>query len=92
MKVADYKVPNGKLLKIKLNADDNVINSVTILGDFFLHPESTIEQIEMALIGTEIDIQKITDKIQSVLDRTHSILLGAQPNDIAKAIERAFQQ
>lgn len=80
------------MLKIKLNDDGMKITSVTILGDFFLHPESTIELIESALIGCKIDTEIITKKIQIVLDTSQSILIGAEPRDIANAIEKAMQE
>jgi len=92
MKVVDYKVPNGKMLKIKLEFQEEMIKSITILGDFFLHPETTIEDIESALIGCKIDIPTITMLIQDVLQESESTLIGAEPSDIAKAIEKAFQQ
>ena len=92
MKVVDYKVPNGKMLKIKLESEKDMIRSITILGDFFLHPETTIEDIESALIGCKIDISSITILIQDVLKNSDSTLIGAEPIDIAKAIEKAFQQ
>lgn len=90
MKIVDYKVPNGKMLKIKLESKNEEIKSVIILGDFFLHPESTIEDIESALIGCKIDTLTISKIIQDVLESSDSTLIGAQPSDIAKAIEKAF--
>ena len=92
MKTIDYKVPNGKMLKIKLETEGEEIKSVVILGDFFLHPESTIEDIENALAGCKIDIQNITATIKEVLESSNSLLIGAQPSDIAKAIEMAFSK
>ncbi|TFG31362.1 hypothetical protein EU527_12675 [Candidatus Thorarchaeota archaeon] len=89
MKVIDYKVPDGKLLKIKVEIKNSSIKSITILGDFFLHPESTIEEIEDALVGCPIDTKTMTKKVQEALDNSNSTLIGASASDIARAIERA---
>lgn len=90
LKTIDYKVPDGKMLKIKLDIEGESIKSIIILGDFFLHPESTIEQIEANLVGCKIDMETITARIQEVLDNSNSTLLGAKADDIAKAIDKAF--
>ena len=52
---ANYKVPGGKLVKVKLDVSSGKINQVRILGDFFLHPEETILTIEDSLIGCHND-------------------------------------
>jgi len=92
VKNVDFKVPDGKMLKIKLEVDNERIISIRILGDFFLHPETTIEEIEAALIGMMIDVQMMTEKIHNVIQASHSTLIGAKPSDIAKAIEKAYLQ
>lgn len=89
MKAVDYKVQGGKMLKIKLILDGEIIKSVTILGDFFLHPESTIEAIEESLTDLRIDVEQIAENIQCTLDYYKAVLIGAKPLDIAKAIEKA---
>ena len=45
------KIPNGKLLKLRVDFGKK-INSITISGDFFIHPEEGIDLIEEALKGT----------------------------------------
>lgn len=93
MKIGDYKVQGGKMLRIRLDLDANTIKSITILGDFFLHPESVIELIEEQLNGCRVDVEHITKEIQSVLEKNKAILIGASASDIANAIEKvAFSQ
>jgi hypothetical protein len=89
LKIADYKVQGGKMLKIKLTDKARIIDSITILGDFFLHPESTIEDIEKRLRGCRIETSLIASEIQDVLDKNNAVLIGASPLDIALAIEKA---
>ncbi|MDH4215045.1 MAG: hypothetical protein OEV85_14105 [Candidatus Thorarchaeota archaeon] len=90
MKTIDYKIPQGKMLKIKVKFEGRIIESICILGDFFLHPESTIEDIEQGIKGCEVNIELISSKIQKILDRSNAVLIGASAIDIAKAIERAL--
>jgi hypothetical protein len=89
LKVADYKVHGGKMLKVKLVLNEQLIDSVTILGDFFLHPESAIETIEKRLCGCKVDTESLASEIQAVLDEQKAIIIGATALDIAKAIEKA---
>ena len=86
MQEANYKVPGGKLLKVKLSVSSNQITQLTILGDFFLHPEDTIEKIEEALIGCTLDENMLKKKIDTVLKENESILVGASSSDIVKVI------
>jgi len=89
MKTINYKVPGGKMLKIKISLQGKLIEEVTILGDFFLHPESTIEAIEERIKGCKVDIEQIASEIQKVLDHENAVLIGASALDIAIAIEKA---
>ena len=84
-----YKVPGGKMLKIQLLLSDEKIKQVTIMGDFFLHPEETVLTLEKKLQGLQLDPIVLTEAIQKVLDENNALLIGAKASDIAKAIEMA---
>ncbi len=66
---ADYKVPGGKLLRVKLTLDTDqsppVIQSLTLTGDFFMHPENAIEALEAQLIGTPWEPDEIRAQAQA---------------------------
>ena len=81
-----YKVPEGKLLKIFLEFENNKINSVKITGDFFLHPESGLELIEKDLMGAELSEQEIVKKINETVQGNNLELFGLNPKGITKAI------
>ena len=89
MGTSTYKVPGGKLLKIKLIQKNGKIEKLTIMGDFFLHPGMVLSKIEKALVGTEIESHALSDVIQHCLSSNSANLIGASPEDIAKAIEMA---
>lgn len=50
----DYKVKNGKLLRILVDIDSGKIRSLKIRGDFFMHPEDFIYDLESFLVGKSV--------------------------------------
>jgi len=86
-----YKIPGGKLVKIKLWPDAERVERITILGDFFLHPEEVIVTIEESLVGTKIEINALVKVITDVLQQSEAKLIGASAEDIAEAIMIAWK-
>ena len=87
---SNYKVPDGKLLKVKLRVVSEKIAEVKVLGDFFLHPEDTILKIEDALIGISYNETSVAKAIDEVLKVSGATLVGATATDIAKTIMMAW--
>ncbi|MFQ5573413.1 MAG: lipoate protein ligase C-terminal domain-containing protein [Nitrosopumilaceae archaeon] len=58
-----------KLLKIELKFQENIrqIHSIKITGDFFIHPEETVETLESSLVGVILEKEALRYKISSVL-------------------------
>ena len=81
-----YKVPEGKLIKIQVELENDTIKFVQIFGDFFLHPEDCLEEIELTLMGALVDEKSLADLIESKLEHCQATLIGARPQDIAHAI------
>ncbi len=44
-----------------------LIYSIRITGDFFVHPEEVIEQLEQGLCGVKLEKKDLKNKIQWVL-------------------------
>ena len=86
---SSYKIPGGKLVKVKLWVDAGKIKRITILGDFFLHPEETIQAIENALVGTELNVTSIESIISKVMSESNASLIGATPEDLVTTIMMA---
>lgn len=84
-----YKVINGKLLKIKFQLNNNIIESFNLRGDFFIHPEDELENIEKFLIGLKID--NIDRSLNDFLKKNHIQVLGFNPIDLKKAIKNAME-
>ena len=62
------KVPGGKLFRIEL-VYDRRIEAVKITGDFFLHPEETILELESCLEGVLLPApaEDLSARMQAVL-------------------------
>ena len=45
----------------------NTIQSIKITGDFFLHPEETIDLIESEIVGTKLEKEPVKKKLESLL-------------------------
>lgn len=88
---SSYKIPGGKLVKIKLETSSGKITEVKILGDFFLHPEETLQKIEDSLIGSTANETSIEDIIAQTLAESDATLIGATAADIAKTIIMAWK-
>ncbi|MFX1603638.1 MAG: lipoate protein ligase C-terminal domain-containing protein [Promethearchaeota archaeon] len=91
LKFVSYKIPDGKMVKVRVDVRNDLIQGITILGDFFLHPEDTLEGMEQGLIGTRAEESTIARVIQNILDRHKAVLIGATARDLAKAIMMAYK-
>lgn len=89
---ARQKVPGGKLLAVRLEYDER-IESIQILGDFFVVPEDALPVIEEALVGASVgeSESEISRTIAGVLGRHHIELIGISPEAIAQTIRMALK-
>ena len=92
MEKAEYKVKGGKMIRIQLVKKCSRIETLKITGDFFLHPETLIEQLERELKGLELNENDLAKFIKSLINREKATLLGASPEDIAKCIVMAVEK
>ena len=100
---ATKKVVGGKLLRIKIDADEPTnangepnpsarIHTVQIHGDFFLHPEEAVTDIEQELQGIRLKEQPevITRIILDALNRQNAAFIGVSAEDITATIQEAL--
>lgn len=75
-----------KLIRIflKYNEDDCTICSITITGDFFIHPEESLDRLEAGLIGVRLDRNSIMNAINKCLDGSE--IFGFDSQSMTKAI------
>lgn len=90
---AKQKVPNGKLVIVKLRYSDS-IEDIKILGDFFIYPESALNKIEAGLRKTKINstVNEITDRISKIIKDNEIEMIGITPESIAQTIKIAVQR
>ncbi len=79
-----YKIPNGKLLRIKVGIDNSEIEKITINGDFFIHPEEAVIEIENFLSGKKID--SIDKELTKFLKDKDIRVIGFSPADLFRAL------
>lgn len=91
MRCAIYKVPDGKLLKIFLEPNEGAVGDIKITGDFFMHPEEKIAELEAALKGHVLDETALQATIEGFLKEQSIELFGADAASIAKTILMAAQ-
>ena len=88
---AAYKSPGGKLIKVRvwLIEGGQNISRIRITGDFFLHPEESIEDLEACLVGASLEGGQIEERVAGFLQGDVE-LIGAGPEDFSAAIEKAI--
>lgn len=86
---AEYKVEGGKLIKVHLSKEDNRIHTIKITGDFFMHPEEIIDDLEKSLVGCPLNETAIAETIRCFIEERGVTILGATPEDFAKCIIKA---
>ncbi len=83
------KIAGGKLLCVDAEFSGTRIARIRITGDFFLHPEETIERIERGLEGAECG--EVAGIVANVLRDGRARLIGAAPEDVGRLVRRALQ-
>jgi len=63
---AERKIEGGKLVHVSIRHEDDLIRSITVTGDFFIHPEEDLQKLEEAAKGLPLNRP---DQIAEVLNR-----------------------
>lgn len=87
----EYKVPGGKLVVVDLEVVDGVIADFRLAGDFFLEPDTAIDDIDAAVNGlsASADSATIAAAVSAALP-DGALLLGFTPDAVAVAVRRAL--
>lgn len=83
---SDYKVPGGKLIRLRADVEGSVIKDIRITGDFFLHPEDRISGLEKDLAGKRLDRVTLQHIVESSLKGCETV--GFSPEDLVEALLR----
>ncbi len=87
---ARYKVPEGKLVEVRIDYEET-IKKIEILGDFFVHPEESIGEIEESLKGSGVgeSEESLAEKVRRAVELGGIEMIGVTPEAIAKAVKMA---
>lgn len=87
----EYKVPGGKLVVVDLEVENGAIAQFRLAGDFFLEPDSALDDINAAVNGlpVESDASAISAAVRSALPEGAQ-LLGFTPESVGTAVRRAL--
>ena len=86
------KVKGGKLVRVRLIHDGESVRSVRITGDFLLHPEETLLDIEMGLCGIPIKggRDSFLRVVNDAAERRNAQFIGFSAEDIVDLLEEAL--
>ncbi len=86
----EFKVPGGKLVIADLDVTNGIISRANVNGDFFLEPDTALDDINSALTGLKYDAAHhvITQAIDSALDES-VVMFGFDAHAIATSVRRA---
>ena len=87
----EYKVPGGKLLRAKLEIEDGKIKFLQLTGDFFMEPETDLEELEVQLIGYQAEPTLIEALVTGFFAERNTMIAGATSADFAYVINKALK-
>jgi lipoate-protein ligase A len=83
---SDYKAPGGKLLRVRLEKEGDMIRHVRITGDFFLLPEESLGKLEKILEDAPLREHELKMLVDRFFCGTQAQALGVSPEDFVKAV------
>ena len=91
---ASEKVEGGKLVTIEVVADEGVVTKAKITGDFFLHPEESITDLENSLVGVKIPFDWIDaeKKVLTVITDKKLNLVGVKSGNLVSVLRKAVSE
>ncbi len=89
----EYKVPDGKLVKVDAAVTDGRLTDVRVSGDFFLEPDETLEQLNRSLTGAGADeeLSQLVARMRAELP-SDARLVGFSLEAVAIAVRRGVTQ
>ncbi len=89
----EYKVPGGKLVAVDVETDEagERLAQVAVSGDFFLEPDTALEDIDAALVGmpATASVAQLARAVEGVLDDSVT-MVGFSAEAVAIAVRRAL--
>lgn len=90
------KVAGGKLLRVKCDVEGSesnmILTAVSLTGDFFMHPEDGVVELEKSLVGmsAHAEVRDFVSKLNDVIHGNGYELIGFSASDIAQTLRNAL--
>jgi lipoate---protein ligase len=78
MQSLDYKVPGGKLIRIDAEIIEGRIKDIKISGDFFIHPEESIAEMEKGLLGMKLGRKELNRTVSERFKGYEAVGISAE--------------
>ncbi len=92
MQIVTYKVPAGKLLRLKAEVENGKLSFVQLSGDFFLSPPEKLQLLEVGLLGQEIaNTDALREALHVIVTQNNIVLYGITVEAIVDAIAQLQQ-
>ncbi|HQE91806.1 MAG TPA: lipoate protein ligase C-terminal domain-containing protein [Anaerolineae bacterium] len=88
---ADYKAGGGKLWRVRMTVSADappLIQTIELTGDFFMHPEEAIEDLERLLTGVLLDETALRARVEAFFAGEVQVV-GADVDDVVAALLKA---
>ncbi|MFQ5620369.1 MAG: lipoate protein ligase C-terminal domain-containing protein, partial [Candidatus Nanoarchaeia archaeon] len=87
------KVPGGKVVEIIVDVLDGIITDLQITGDFFVHPEEGIGDLERCLINQSVkeNDMVLLNRINETVVEKELKLVGVTPKSIVLVLREALE-
>ncbi len=82
--------PKGKFLKITLDFNE-VINDIVITGDFFAHPEESIDELQENLKGVKTDPDEIRKILEDFFEQKGVRMYGISVEGVLRGIMECLE-
>jgi hypothetical protein len=91
LKKFEYKVPGGKLLRAKLETTEGRISFIQLTGDFFMEPETDLEELEARLRETPAEPDSVGSVVIGFFSEKRTVIAGACATDFVYVINQALR-
>jgi len=85
-----HKASKG-LIRIRVDVEDDVIKRIMISGDFFMHPEDKLWDLERSLVGVKAYRSVVLNSIKRFYQKKDISTPGVKPEDFVEAIMKALE-
>ncbi len=93
MIAGERKIPGGKLVRVEAELNGSV-RKVRITGDFFVHPEEAISEMEACLQGLSAAAaeSEILQRLEAATRSAGAVLVGFSEKDVAEILAQALRE